>query len=317
MPVTLRSRANRCLGPPPARTLRIGLVNNMPDSALEGTEHQFTALLSAAGFDRSINLIPYALPEVRRGDWGRRYVEERYFSVAELWDAELDALIVTGAEPQTNSLRDETYWSRLIEVLVWAQASEKPVILSCLAAQVAVLYFDGIARVPLSEKRLGVFEHEVVSRSPFTRDVAQQLRMPHSRWNDLPSNALAAGGYQILTQSREAGVDCFAKAQKRLWLFFQGHPEYEGDSLLKEYVRDVNRFLKCELETYPGLPNDYFPHEVSACLIQFRDRALACRDEAIMADFPLARNVLSPNNTWRESGAKIYRNWLSYVAEAP
>jgi homoserine O-succinyltransferase len=316
MPVILRSRDYHYQRPLPARTLRIGLVNNMPDSALESTERQFTALLATAGSDRLVTLIPYALPEVRRDERGQRYVEERYFSVAELWDAELDALIITGAEPQMKSLRDEAYWSRLTEVLAWAQACEKPVILSCLAAQVAVLHFDGITREPLNTKRFGVFGHEVTSRSPLTRDVPQRLRMPHSRWNDLPAGALAAGGYQILTRSREAGVDCFVKAQNRLWLFFQGHPEYEGDSLLKEYVRDVRRFLRLERETYPPLPNDYFTPEINAGLVRFHERALACRDETIMSHFPLTGHVLSPINTWRESGAMIYRNWLSYLAEA-
>jgi homoserine O-succinyltransferase len=316
VPVILASRNNRYATPLPVRTLRIGLVNNMSDSALEGTERQFTALLTAAGSDPSVTLIPYYLPEVRRSDCGRRHVEERYFNVAELWDAELDALIITGAEPQMKSLRDETYWSRLIEVLAWAQEREKPVILSCLAAQVAALHFDGITREPLNTKCFGVFGHEVVSRSPLTRDVPHRLRMPHSRWNDLPVEALTAGGYQILTQSQEAGVDCFVKARNRLWLFFQGHPEYEADSLLKEYIRDVKRFLRRERETYPPLPNDYFAPEINARLDQFHERALACREQTIMFDFPLTRHVLRPINTWRESGAMIYRNWLSYLAEA-
>jgi homoserine O-succinyltransferase len=288
----------------------------MPDSALEGTERQFTALLTAAGSDPSVTLIPYYLPEVRRGDWGRRYVEERYFSVAELWDAELDALILTGAEPQTKSLCEEAYWSRLTEVLVWAQTSEKAVVLSCLAAHVGVLYFDGIKREPLKDKRFGVFEHDVISRSPLTRDMPRRLSMPHSRWNDLPADALVAGGYQILTQSPEAGVDCFTKAINRPWLFFQGHPEYEGDTLLKEYVRDVKRFLKRDRETYPNPPHNYFAAGINARLARFHERAVSCREEATMADFPLIGRVLRPINTWRESGATIYRNWLSYIAEA-
>ena len=298
------------------RTLRIGLVNNMPDSALEGTEHQFTALLVAAGSDPSVTLIPYYLPEVRRGDCGQHYVEEHYFSVAELWDAELDALILTGAEPQTKSLCEEAYWSRLTEVLDWAQTSKKAVVLSCLAAQVGVLYFDGIKREPLKDKRFGVFEHDVVSRSPLTRDVPRRLSMPHSRWNDLPADALVAGGYQILTQSPEAGVDCFTKAGNRPWLFFQGHPEYEEDTLLKEYIRDVKRFLKGEREAYPNLPANYFGAEISADLSRFQERALTCREEAILADFPLKERLLKPINTWRKSGARIYRNWLRHLAEA-
>ena len=129
----------------------------MPDSALEGTERQFTALLTAAGSDPSVTLIPYYLPEVRRGDCGRHYVEEHYFSVAELWDAELDALILTGAEPLTKSLCEEAYWSRLTEVLVWARTSNKAVVLSCLAAQVGVLYFDGIERRTIERQALRRF----------------------------------------------------------------------------------------------------------------------------------------------------------------
>jgi homoserine O-succinyltransferase/O-acetyltransferase len=297
------------------RTLRIGLVNNMPDSALEGTERQFTALLAAAWSDPSVTLIPYYLPEVRRGDDGRRYVEERYFSVAQLWDAEVDALIITGAEPQTKSLRDEVYWSRLTEVLIWAQACDKPVVLSCLAAQVGVLHFDGITREPLSEKCFGVFRHDVTSSSPLTRDVPRRLTMPHSRWNDLPADALVAAGYQILTRSREAGVDCFAKAGNRPWLFFQGHPEYEEDTLLKEYIRDVKRFLKHEREAYPNLPANYFGAEMSADLGRFQERALTCREEALLADFPLHERILKPINSWRKSGATIYRNWLRQVVE--
>jgi len=288
----------------------------MPDSALEGTERQFTALLTATGSDPSVSLIPYFLPEVRRGDCGRRYVEEHYFSVSELWDAELDALIVTGAEPLTKSLCDETYWSRLTELLVWAQTSKKAVVLSCLAAQVGVLYFDGIEREPLPDKRFGVFWHDVITGSPLTRDVPRRLSMPHSRWNDLSADALIAGGYQILTQSPEAGVDCFTKAGNRPWLFFQGHPEYEEDTLLKEYIRDVKRFLKGERETYPHLPENYFGAEISASLSRFRERALTCRDEAILPDFPLHDRILKPINTWRKSGARIYRNWILNLAEA-
>lgn len=313
MPVILQTRGNGRPGSSPARTLRIGLVNNMPDTALEGTERQFMALLAAA-LDHSVALTPYFVPEVPRGDGGRIYVEERYFNIAELPEGELDALIVTSAEPRTQSLRDEAYWPRLTELLDWAHAREKSLILSCLAAHAAVLHLDGVKREPLSDKRFGVFWHEVAGGLPLTRDAAPRLRMPHSRWNDLPAGALAAAGYQILTQSPEAGVDCFVKARSRLWLFFQGHPEYAADSLLKEYHRDVRRFLKRERETYPGLPNDYFAPGIDGLLVKFRERAIACRDEAIMADFPLIHGILSPVNSWREPAAVIYRNWLGYLA---
>lgn len=316
MSVILQTSVNARPGPFPAGTLRIGLLNNMPDSALESTEQQFTALLAAAAVDRSVVLVPYALPEVLRGGWGRNFVEERYSGVEDLWESELDALIVTGAEPRTRSLRDEAYWPRLVEVFDWADARKKSLVLSCLAAHAAVLHLDNIAREPLSGKRFGVFGHRTAAGLPLTRDVAPRLKIPHSRWNDLPAGTLAAKGYQILTQSPEAGVDCFVKARSGLWLFFQGHPEYEADSLLKEYHRDVRRFLARERETYPDLPNDYFAAEIDDRLAEFRERATASRDEALMADFPLSHGILSPVNAWREPAAVIYRNWLDYLAGA-
>ncbi len=98
-------------------------------------------------------------------------------------------------------------------------------------------------------------------------------------------------------------------------MFFQGHPEYEEDTLLKEYIRDVRRFLKGEREAYPNLPANYFGAKISADLSQFQERALTCREESILADFPLKERLLKPINTWRKSGARIYRNWLRHLAE--
>ena len=72
---------------------------------------------------------------------------------------------------------------------------------------------------------------------------------------------LAAGGYQLLTQSPEAGVDIFAKELRSQFIFFQGHPEYEALSLEREYLRDISRFLAGERDTYPAVPAGYFDAE--------------------------------------------------------
>ena len=53
------------------------------------------------------------------------------------------------------------------------------------------------------------------------------MRIPHSRWNEVRADALTACGYEVLTQSAEAGVDLFVKKKKdSLFVHFQGHPEY-------------------------------------------------------------------------------------------
>ena len=103
----------------------------------------------------------------------------------------------------------------------------------------------------------------------------------------MPERALASCGYQILTRSAAAGVDTFAKQDGSLFLFFQGHPEYDADTLLREYRRDVARFLGGEREHYPAVPLGYFSDEATALAGDFRARALAdrrCSD--LMADFP-------------------------------
>ena len=70
------------------------------------------------------------------------------------------------------------------------------------------------------------------------------MQFPHSRWNEVRADALTSCGYEILTQSAEAGVDLFVKKKRSLFVHFQGHPEYGARTLLKEYRRDIKRFLR-------------------------------------------------------------------------
>jgi homoserine O-succinyltransferase/O-acetyltransferase len=76
---------------------------------------------------------------------------------------------------------------------------------------------------------------------------------PHSRWNDVPEDALVAAGYTIVTKSPEIGVDTFVKDDQSLSVLLQGHPEYESATLSREYRRDVGRFLRRERDNYPAV----------------------------------------------------------------
>ena len=92
-----------------AKCVHIGLINNMPNGALQSTERQFLNLLSAAADGIDVRLSIYALPEVPRSEQGRRYINSFYCSLEKLWDSHLDGLIVTGTEPVAANLRDEPY----------------------------------------------------------------------------------------------------------------------------------------------------------------------------------------------------------------
>jgi homoserine O-succinyltransferase len=297
-----------------ASCLTIGLVNNMPDAALQATERQFVALLGAAADGLTVRLRPYALPDIPRTDWGRDYVTRFYSPIEDLWDSHLDGLIVTGTEPRSPDLREEPYWASLTRVLEWAEHNTHSAVWSCLATHAALLHLDGIDRRPLGEKRFGIFECDRVSDHPLTADAPARLRMPHSRWNEIPEDALTSCGYRVLTRSDAAGVDAFVKQRKSLFVFFQGHPEYEAHTLMLEYRRDIRRFLLRERDTYPVMPQGYFDDATVEALTALRERALADRREEVLADFPTALAAGTVTNTWRTTATLVYRNWLSYLS---
>jgi homoserine O-succinyltransferase len=96
-------------------------------------------------------------------------------------------------------------------------------------------------------------------------------------------------------------------------VFFQGHPEYESETLMGEYRRDVGRYLKGEMETYPLLPLDYFEEETERALREFEAKAWASRQEKFLGEVSAVLNSVRIHNTWRKTAALIYRNWLEHL----
>jgi homoserine O-succinyltransferase len=298
----------------PADCISVGIVNNMPDSALEGTELQFFEVLEAAAEDIPVWVRLYSLPKIPRSDSAREHLSRFYFGMDDLSNSRCDALIITGTEPRRPNLMDEPYWDALGEVLDWAQDNTVSTVLSCLAAHASVLYSDGIERHPLAQKRFGVYAHRVLGDHPLTRGIGRRLPIPHSRWNDLWEDELTSAGYTILTKSPEAGVDLFVKQTRRsLFLHFQGHPEYGALTLLREYRRDIGRFLRAERETYPLPPDGYFDPASRRTMDQFREKALAERQEGLLEAFPEGAMGEPLKNRWQEAATRIYRNWLLHI----
>ena len=295
------------------RCIRIGLINNMPDGALKATERQFQTLLDAAAYGVSVHLSLYALPDVPRSDSGRRHISRFYSSIENLWGSRLDGLIVTGADPQTANLADEPYWGSLTKVIEWAEHNTRSTVWSCLAAHAVVLHNDGIGRRRLPDKRFGVFECARVSDHQLTAGVPPLFQMPHSRWNDIPGNQLADCGYRVLSRDKDGGVDAFVKQGKSLSVFFQGHPEYDVNSLLLEYRRDVRRYLNRERDTYPSMPEGYCDRDTTDLFRKLRERAQFERRKGLLDDFPTALVEKRIMNTWHPVAVQLYGNWLAYL----
>jgi homoserine O-succinyltransferase len=297
------------------RPISIGLVNNMPDAALRSTERQFRELLLRAAGTRAVSLRVFSMPGVQRSDAGRRHVSEHHEDMEKLWDAGLDGLIVTGTEPRAADLIHEPYWPFLARLIDWAAEHTTSTVWACLSAHAAVYRLDHIKRRRLGGKLSGVFECVPVFDHALMALRPPRWCTPHSRYNGVPEEALVAHGYQILSCAAEAGPDIFIKRPKSLFVFLQGHPEYDARALLREYQRDVRRYLVAERSEYPDLPIGYFSAEAADALLSFRDRAMRDRGVELLPGFELLMAKQTVSDPWRPVATQLFANWLSLLAE--
>ncbi len=297
--------------------LDVGLVNNMPDASMEATARQFIELLGAAAPGIMIRLKLFSMPGIPCSQWRRHHLSTYYSDFDCLWNSHFDGLIVTGTEPRASDLTDEPYWRYFPEIVAWAEENTIATVWSCLAAHAAVLHLDGIRRSPLAEKCFGLFQHTKGEDCGLLRGLPARIPTPHSRWNEVPEGALVTSGYRILSKSAVAGVDMFVKERRSLFLFFQGHPEYDADTLAREYRRDIGRFLRGERDSYPQVPKGYFDKQTADILDAFRARALIDRRDELLSEFPTEHVARKVSNTWHPQASSAYRNWLNYMVERP
>jgi homoserine O-succinyltransferase len=322
--ITRTLRVPHCEFSEPADgSIRIGLINNMPDAAFKATERQFVSLLDAASESIEIQLWLYTLPSIPRTESIVRRAASHYSSVETLWNTGhggldgLDGLIVTGKDPVTADLRDEPCWEMMSQVIAWASENTHSTVWSCLAAHAAVLHTDGIRRRRSGDKQFGVFECARVCEHPVLDGAPLRFNTPHSRWNGVGTEELEARGYRVLARTADAGadagVDTFVKEGKSLFVFFQGHPEYESDTLLREYRRDVERYLRGETSAHPGIPRGYFDSVTERALAALRENAMSGADGELRAHLATTLKTSAIENTWSGTAARIYRNWLEQI----
>jgi homoserine O-succinyltransferase len=293
--------------------LTIGLINNMPDAALQATERQFMRLLRQAAGDIRIDFHCFSLPSVRRSQPAKGRVEGQYTDITDLSRLPIDGLIVTGAEPNAAELTGETFWRDLTDIIDWAKHNTRSTIWSCLAAHAAVLHLDGVERNRLETKCSGIHDCISVSSHWLTDGLSSPFKVAHSRLNELRADDLTMKGYQLLSQLTKGGVDSFARDFGSQFIFFQGHPEYEELSLEREYLRDISRFLAGERDRYPGLPAGYFDAETEQKLVAFAARAQAERRPTLSTELP--DRTLRPDVATGAAATVMFRNWLDFLSE--
>ncbi len=294
------------------RELHLGFLNMMPDAAFLATERQFFRLATAATNIVQIYIHPIRCEGVKRSAAIEAHIADYYHDFASLKTKGLDALIVTGANPQFSDLTQEPYWAHATEIFHWAEKNVASVFFSCLASHAVLQAQYGLKRRPLAQKLWGVYSHRVVdSRHPLVANINTRFDMPHSRGNELSPERFLSKDLKLLVTGEEVGVAIATSSDGFKQIFCQGHPEYDTASLLKEYQREVGRFIDGERADFPPLPVGYDSAAIMALLSDFEGQIKANKQR--LSDFPAEAMMAQLDNTWRDTAKAIFSNWLALV----
>ena len=258
--------------------------------------------------------ILFRCPALPRGPEAQVYIDEYYTTFEELQKEGLDALIITGANVSNPRLELEPFWQPLTQVMEWAAERVTSVLCSCLATHSLMKFRYKIDRQLLPQKQWGVYSHRIAKpEHPLLYDINTRFDVPHSRYNTITHGQFENAGLSILIESPEAGVHMAVSPDQFRSIYFQGHPEYSTNSLLKEYKREVVRYLNDERDS-PPYPENYFPLDAQ----EIAGRYLADAERARQTGNPVPEfpeDAIAPllDNTWNDTGKAIFNNWLGLV----
>ena len=297
------------------RELHIGLLNMMPDAALRVTEQQYMRLLGSANQIVQIYVHPFTVPGLERAPDVQAYIDSHYESFDVLREEGLDGLIVSGANVANPSLDMEPFWDPLAEIIEWASEHVTSVLCSCLATHALVQLLHDVHRRPLLDKRWGVFEHRVTGVDhPLLYGTNTRFDVPHSRWNEITSAQLSRVGVRVLVESVEGDFHLGTSDDGIRRVYLQGHPEYDVNSLLKEYKREVARHLAGDLSALPPLPARYLPPAAARIARAHVEEAVEARERGdAIPEFPEGEIRPLLDNTWTDTGAALFNNWLGLI----
>jgi len=258
------------------RPLRLLILNLMPTKII--TETQLLRKLSNTPLQVEIEFLQTLSYTSKNVD--PEHLSSFYTSFDRVRDRHYDGMIITGAPVENLEFEDVDYWAELCEIMEWTSCNVFSTLHICWGAQAALYYHYGIPKYPLGPKIFGVFRHSVLKpQSPFFRGFDDEFYMPHSRYTEVrASDIVAVPELELMSVSGEAGVFAVKSTDNRR-VFITGHPEYDADTLAREYFRDIEKGLPIDV------PRNYFP-----------------------GDDPQA----TPSVYWRAHAQLMYSNWLNY-----
>ena len=297
------------------RELHIGLLNMMPDAALAATERQFFRLIGESNPIAQFYVHPFTLDGIPRSEKAKDYIKQYYDSFENIKEMGLDALIVTGANVSGSQLSNQPFWDPLIEVFDWAWDNVTSTLCSCLATHAVMEFHYKQKRTLQSDKIWGIFPHHVVNnKHPLINDTNTRFDVPHSRWNAVSREQFEAAKLKVLVTSDTGMVHLATSPDGFRHILFQGHPEYDTISLLKEYKREILLFLNNKLSEPPPFPVDYMGTFEKAILNEYRFRCEQnISNNIALPEFPESLIKHDIDNTWHDTAVEVVGNWMGLI----
>lgn len=258
------------------RPLKILILNLMP-TKIE-TETQLLRLLGNSPLQVDIEFLQMASHVTKNTP--HDHMKSFYKVFDEVKRNSYDGMIITGAPVELLNFYEVDYWDELCTIMEWSKHKVYSTLHICWGAQAALYYHFGIQKFTYDEKLSGIFSHRVLNPThPLMRGIDDTFYLPHSRNTGVrTADVQLQSKLEILSMSNEAGVSIVGSKSGRQF-FILGHPEYDRDTLAKEFFRDLEKGVN------PNIPQNYFPNN---------------------------NTELTPIMKWKSYANLIFMNWLNY-----
>lgn len=258
------------------RPLSVLVLNLMPTKIV--TETQLLRKLSNTPLQVEVEFLQTASYQPKHV--AANHLDTFYTVFDEIKDRKFDGMIITGAPLDYAAFEDVSYWDEICKIMEWSKTHVHCTLHMCWGVYAGLHYHYGINKIDLPEKLSGIYKHYVLKKnSPLFRGFDDVFMAPQSRAMTVAREDIEKiPELELLAYSDEAGVTMLKTKDSRQF-FMTCHPEYDSDTLAKEYYRDLDKGMN------PKIPVNYFPD-----------------------DDPDKKPVVN----WRSTGQLFFSNWLNY-----
>lgn len=253
------------------RSLRVGVINLMPN--VESYEPLLRAALAPSAGTPPLELCWIALATHAYHSSDAEHLLRHYQTYEQAQASGLDGLILTGAPVEELAFEQVRYWDELRALLAHAKLHVPSTLGLCWGAM-ALAKLLGVEKQRYARKLFGVYPMRSLVEGG---EVSYCAQSRHAGYEDRTLEEHASSDtLELLMHSDQVGYSVFRSADRR-FVMHLGHPEYDAERLVFEYVRD---------------------------------RALGRADVAA----PHGLDLAAPSQSFRSHGRQFFAAWLETLA---